>query len=172
MVETILVATDGSEHARKAVDLAADLAARYGAKVVLLHVLLRGHHAEGLLRAAEVEHVSQPGRGEVERLAAMPPEIMARVEKAAQAPLEVLEFIGHKIMGHAERVVRDRGVGAVETAVEQGDPAWQILDKAEAVKADMIVMGSRGLGGLKGLMMGSVSHKVAHHAPCTCVTVK
>ena len=172
MIETILVATDGSEHARRAVDLAADLAARYQAKVILLHVLLRGHLPEGLLRAVQVEHVSRPGPSETRGLAALPPEIMARVEKSAQTPLEVLEFIGRKVMAEAEGAVRDKGVSAVETAVEQGDPATQILDKAKSAKADMIVMGSRGLGGLKGLMIGSVSHKVSQHAPCTCVTVK
>ncbi len=172
MIETILVATDGSELAGKAVELGADLAAKYGAKVVLLHVLLRGHLSEGLLRAAQVEHVSRPGPSETRGLVVMPPEIMARVEASPQVSLDVLEFIGRKVMAEAEGVARDKGVSAVETAVEQGDPATQILDKAKSAKADMIVMGSRGLGGLKGLMIGSVSHKVSQHAPCTCVTVK
>ena len=172
MIKTILVATDGSEHGGRAVDLAADLAAKYGAKVVLLHVLLRGHLPEGLLRAAQVERVSRPGPSETRHLVVMPPEIMARVEKSPQVPLEILEFIGGKIMAAAERVVRGKGVAEVETAVEQGDPARQILDKAASAKADMIVMGSRGLGGLTGLLMGAVSQKVSHHAPCTCVTVK
>jgi nucleotide-binding universal stress UspA family protein len=172
MLKTILVATDGSEHARRAVELAADLAAKYGAKVILLHVLLRGHLPEGLLRAAQVEHVAQPGPSEPRNLVIMPPEIMARVEKTAQAPLDVLEFIGGNIMAGAEAMVRDKGVAKVETAVEQGDPASQILDKAAQSGADLIVMGSRGLGGLAGLLMGSVSQKVSHHAPCTCVTVR
>lgn len=37
---------------------------------------------------------------------------------------------------------------------------------------DCVVMGSRGLSELQGLFLGSVSHKVANHAPCTCITVK
>ena len=48
----------------------------------------------------------------------------------------------------------------------------RILAAAEHENADMIVMGSRGMGDLKGLFVGSVSNKVSHLAPCTCVTVK
>ena len=53
-----------------------------------------------------------------------------------------------------------------------GRPADTIVAAAERDKADMIVMGSRGFSDLKGLLLGSVSHKVSHLAPCTCVTVK
>ncbi|MHA1154450.1 MAG: universal stress protein, partial [Alphaproteobacteria bacterium] len=169
MLETILVATDGSDHARRAVDLAADLAAKYRAKVILLHVLLRGHLPEGLKRAAEVEHVSHPGPGGPRNLAIMPQEIMARVEREVQAPLEVLEYIAGNVLADAEAAVRAKGVAEVEVVVEQGDTARHILDKAAQSGADMIVMGSRGLGGLEGLLMGSISQKVSHHARCTCV---
>jgi nucleotide-binding universal stress UspA family protein len=172
MLKTILVPTDGSDHARRAVDLAADLAAKYQAKVILLHVLLRGHLPEGLMRAAEVEHVVHPGPGGPRNLAIMPQEIMARVDREVQAPLEVLEFIAGNVMADAEAAVRAKGVAEVEAVVEQGDTAQQILDKAVQSGADMIVLGSRGLGGLEGLLMGSVSQKVSHHAPCTCVTVR
>jgi len=172
MLETILVATDGSDHARRAVDLAADLAAKYRAKVILLHVLLRGHLPEGLKRAAEVEHVSHPGPGGPRNLAIMPQEIMARVEREVQAPLEVLEYIAGNVLADAEAAVRAKGVAEVEVVVEQGDTARHILDKAAQSGADMIVMGSRGLGGLEGLLMGSISQKVSHHARCTCVIVR
>jgi cytochrome c len=63
MLKTVLVATDGSDHARKASALAGDLADRYGARVVVVHVLLRGHLPEGLRRMAEVEHLVEPSPG-------------------------------------------------------------------------------------------------------------
>jgi len=77
----------------------------------------------------------------------------------------------HHLSG-AERVCRDKRVKAVELAVEEGNPAQLILDCAKRTEADMIVMGSRGLGNLRGMLMGSVSHKVSPLAECTCVTVK
>ncbi len=172
MLETILVATDGSDHARRAIDLAADLAAKYKAKMILLHVLLPGPLPEGLRRAAEVEHVAHPGPEEPRTLAIMPQEIMARVERSVQAPLEVLEYIAANVLADAVAAARAKGVTEVEAVIEQGDTAQHILDKAAQSGADMIVMGRRGLGGLEGLLMGSVSQKVGHHASCTCVTVR
>jgi len=53
-----------------------------------------------------------------------------------------------------------------------GDAAEEIVAAAEKVKADLIVIGTRGLSDLEGLVMGSVSHKVIHLAHCPCVTVK
>ena len=47
-----------------------------------------------------------------------------------------------------------------------------IAGLAQDRKADAIVMGSRGLSDIKGLFLGSVSHKVSHLAECTCITVK
>lgn len=172
MFKTILVATDGSDHARRAVDMAADLAAKYQSKVILLHVLLRGHLPEGLMRAAEVEHVAHPGPGGPRNLAIMPQEIMARVEREVQAPLEVLEYIAGNVLADAEAAVRAKGVTEIEAVVEQGDTAQHILNKAAQSGAELIVMGCRGLGGLKGLLMGSVTQKVSHHASCTCLTVR
>ena len=54
----------------------------------------------------------------------------------------------------------------VETVVRQGVPANEILQAAEELHADLIVMGSRGWGQLKAMLLGSVSEHVLHHATC------
>ena len=53
-----------------------------------------------------------------------------------------------------------------------GDPAAEIIEIAEKEMADLIVIGSRGLGTIKGVFMGSVSQKVAHHSSCPVMIVK
>ena len=58
-----------------------------------------------------------------------------------------------------------------EYIVRMGSPADVILEEAARVGVDAIVMGSRGLSDIKGLLVGSVSHKVLHAAKCTVVTV-
>jgi nucleotide-binding universal stress UspA family protein len=173
MMKTILVPTDGSAHARKAVDLAGDLAAKYNAKIVLLHVLLRGHMPEGLMQAAQVEQIGESA-DRPDNLVIMPQEIMARVrgEKGTQLPLEVLDFIGKRVLAGAEQTCREKGVKTVELKVEEGYPTEIILDYAKRLNADMIVMGSRGLSKLEGILMGSTSSQVSHLANCTCITVK
>ncbi len=65
----------------------------------------------------------------------------------------------------------DSAVG-VEHRLEEGDPATAILGLAEAVKADLIVMGTHGRTGLSRLLMGSVAEKVVRRAECPVVTVK
>lgn len=173
MLNTIIVPTDGSPHADKAVDLAGDLAAKFDARIVLLHVLLRGHMPEGLLRAAQIENVGAKSET-ADNLVNIPQQIMARVDgkNGTQMPLEVLQFIGKRVLEGAEKACRDKGVRTVELAVEEGNPTEIILDYAKRTDADMIVMGSRGLTSLKGVLLGSVSTQVSHLASCTCVTVK
>lgn len=57
----------------------------------------------------------------------------------------------------------------VETQVRQGQPADELVREAEG--ADLLVVGSRGLGGFRSLLLGSVSQQCAHYAPCPVVIV-
>jgi len=170
MLKKILVSTDGSDHAGKALALASDLAAKYGAELIILHVLLRGHLPEELRRLVEVEglikHPAKPPVTEVPMAMAMAP---AQTETAS---LQVLNAVAEQIVENAAHVARDHGVETVQTLIEDGDAAERIIDIAERKGVDAIILGSRGLGTLKGLLLGSVSTKVAQHAHCTCITVK
>lgn len=62
--------------------------------------------------------------------------------------------------------------GGLETELLEGQPAEAILNAAEVWKNDLIVMGSRGLGRLTGLFLGSQSQKVLSHAPCPVLIVR
>jgi nucleotide-binding universal stress UspA family protein len=62
MFDTILVAIDGSEHAHKALEVASDLADKYDAKMILVHVLGEGKPPEALRRMVEAEHLVTPPR--------------------------------------------------------------------------------------------------------------
>jgi len=60
----------------------------------------------------------------------------------------------------------------VEEDLLEDPPAEAILSVAETRKADLIVLGTRGMGSVKGLLVGSVSNKVAHQGPCTVMIVR
>jgi nucleotide-binding universal stress UspA family protein len=147
----ILVAIDGSEHAWRALDLAADLAKVRGAQLIVLHVVPYEGVPEALRAFAEAESIPL----EEER---------ARFHQA--------RTLGDQLTQSAEARAREKGLSAVHGRTAEGKPADEILAAAEEVGADMIVLGSRGLSETKAMFLGSVSHKVAYHADCTCVTVK
>jgi len=172
MIKKILVPVDGSPHSVKAVELASDLASKYEAEIVLLHVLLRGHMPDGLKKAIEIEVGTR--KTSSDHLVNMPQQIMARVgsKKDTQFSLEELNYIGKYVLSSVATICRDKGIATVQERVEEGNPANVIIKIAEQVPADMIVMGNRGLSDLKGILVGSVSHKVSHLAKCTCVTVR
>lgn len=177
MIKTIVVPTDGSDHADKAVELAADMADKYGARVVIVHTLLR-HTSDADLRDL-CQKLKAPAA-----LTAKLDELQEQMIEAASAsmtpytpiplpvPDEVLNGLAKAITDKAQSVFSSKGVKNVDVRIADGSPADIILGAAEHEKADMIVMGSRGLGKFADLLMGSVSHKVSHLAPCTCVTVK
>jgi len=60
----------------------------------------------------------------------------------------------------------------VHTELIEGNPAEAIIEVAKTRNSDVIVMGSRGLGRLAGLLLGSTSQKVVSHAPCPVLIVR
>ncbi|MDX1402089.1 MAG: universal stress protein [Kiloniellales bacterium] len=176
MPEKILIATDGSDHAKKAVGFGADLAAKYGADIVLVHVLLRDALSENLRHTAEVEYLPREGGKPLSEAIAAFPEgrfpIVHLLPERAQTPDSILQAVAEKVLSDAEKQVREHGVSKVAKQIEDGDPSKRILEVAEAVGADVIVTGARGLSDFKALVMGSVSHKVSHLSPVTCISVR
>lgn len=146
MSKLILVPVDGSEHSQKAIEFAADWAKTHDGKLHLLHV-------------------PEPMTGD-EVL------VMGGASLTLHATREELEEAGNAILAAAVDVAKTAGQSQVETSLVIGDPAHKIVAKADELKADMIVLGTRGLGEWKSLMLGSVSHKVMQLAHCTCVTVR
>ena len=144
----LLVAYDGSGHADRAVDLAAHLAAAFDADLTVLHVVSTGSMVPMVMDAyAELEQLYSTSRDLLEDTAR---EILARAAERAEA----------------------RGAPRVSTRLEVGAVARTIVAVADDIPADAIVMGRRGLGDLGGLLLGSVTHKVAHLADRTVVTVR
>ena len=82
---------------------------------------------------------------------------------------EVAAETGEKLARAVEEAAEDASSVVVEAVVREGQPATVLLDEAD--DADLLVVGSRGLGGFRGLLLGSVGQQCAHHAPCPVVIV-
>ena len=81
-----------------------------------------------------------------------------------------LEDGGRAVLDHALEGADTNGLAEpVERVLVAGSAAGAIV--AEAKDATLVVVGARGLGGLKSLLLGSVSHQVAHHVPCPVVVI-
>jgi nucleotide-binding universal stress UspA family protein len=141
-IRRILIPLDFSHHAEAILEWGAHLAKEHGSQVILVHA----YHLP-------VEFQQLEG-------AYLPPDFWTNVKTEAQQVLE----------RHAERL-RAQGV-AVETVVREGYPATVIQEEAEEQHADLIVIGTRGLSGLKHLLLGSVAERVVQKAPCPVLTVK
>jgi nucleotide-binding universal stress UspA family protein len=170
MIKKILAAIDGSEHAWKALDLATDMAQQHSAQLIVLHVVRfeplpvdrRATFSGGAAQAPGTLGKALPAFAEGERIPVEEEEGRYRYARS----------LGDQLTRSAEARVRDKGMSAVVGRTVDGKPAEQILEVAGSEGVDMIVMGSRGLSDAKALFLGSVSHKVANQATCTCVTVK
>ncbi|MGE4534189.1 universal stress protein [Halomonas sp.] len=149
MYSRTLVPLDGSEHAIKALRVAASLAQGGKATLHLMTVAEFPPDNIGLFTGGTAEPFSEAER-----------------EKLAEGMKEE----AHKVIDQAREAV-DLGDLTVEESVRQGRPAERITEEAERVGADVIVMGSRGLGDVRGMVFGSVSHKVSHTAGCGVITV-
>ena len=146
MISSIVVGTDGSDTAGKAVKEAASLASQLG---------------------ASIEIVSAYAPVSNQRLR----------EEARQAPEDMQWMVTPRedveaLLNEAKSTVEDVGVEKVTVHPREGDPADAILDVAEEQKADLIVVGNKGMSGAKRFLLGSVPNKVSHHAPCSVLIVR
>jgi nucleotide-binding universal stress UspA family protein len=142
---SIVVGTDGSETARKAVAQAVDLAKQIGAT---LHIV------------SAYEPVSGARLREERR------EVTPDLEWAVN-PREDVD----STLKEAAALAADSEVN-VETYARQGDAADAILDVAEERGADLIIVGNKGMTGAKRFLLGSVPNKVSHHAPSSVLIIR
>ena len=145
MYSSIVVGTDGSETAEKAVAAAIDLARLAGAKL-------------------EIVSAYEPMAGHRIYMAAH------EVPVDPQWAVNLREEVDATLAATAETA----RAGGVEPRIHarEGDPADAILDVAEELGADLIVVGNRGMTGAKRFLLGSVPNKVSHHAPCSVMIVR
>lgn len=167
MDRKIIVATDGSDSANRAVDHAAGLSEKLDRALCIVHVLMHGRPAAELVRLAESEHLV----GDITEAA--PAVLRVPVDDAGSAVERdrAIRAVGEQILGWAKRRASDAGARNVTGRLGSGDYAEEILDAARAEDAGMIVLGNRGLGRIKETLLGSVSQKVLHHADCPVVIV-
>ena len=173
MIKLILVPIDGSDHSNKALELAADLAEKYEAKLIILHALLRFAQIDQI--ESLCLDLSAP-RSILQKLESTKNDIYAESSVDAMLlpllPEEILRDVGELIIEKAKQTLKSKGLKDFTTHILNGDPADCILMAVDYDNPDMIVMGNRGLGKVSSLLLGSVSSKVNHLASCTCITVK
>lgn len=145
MFNRIVVGTDGSETAAEAVRQAIDLAKLTGGTLSIVSA-----------------YAPAPGR---------------RVEaEQSEAPADVQYEIGPRedvnlILDAAAAEAKNAGI-EVQTHPVEDDPADAILNVAEETKADLIVVGNKGMTGARRFLLGSVPNNVSHHAPCSVIIVR
>jgi nucleotide-binding universal stress UspA family protein len=139
MFECIIYATDGSDHARKALAYARDLAKLHDAELFVVHAY---PSVSDLLGYKEYDTV-----------------LAHRIADAKK----IIEEAGKEL---------ERAGLTFQTELLEGPMAEAIMNVAETRGADLIVLGARGMSSLEGLLLGSVSQKVIHHATCPVLVVR
>lgn len=142
VLRKILIATDGSEAARKAANFGVQIAGLSDAKVYSVYVIDTTPYYSIPLDQVWSKEV-----------------------------YEQLEQMGKEIVSDVENTAKAAGL-ETEASVLKGDPAARIVNFAEEQNVDMIVVGSHGIGGFERLVIGSVSEKVVRHAKVPVLVVR
>jgi nucleotide-binding universal stress UspA family protein len=138
VLRNILLAFDGSEYSKRALQYAKTLAERFEATLWLVHIFT---HTSDLLGYEDYEKFYSKRKAGGQTL----------LDEALQG------------LSNTRLDVREE--------LQEGPEAESILNIAKNCQADLIVMGTRGHGTLKGLLVGSVSRKVIHHSSCPVMVV-
>lgn len=92
-------------------------------------------------------------------------------EKLLSEVLEAYKKENQDILSKCSEIATQKGL-TIKTVLIQGNPASVILDYSKKEKFDLLIMGSRGLGKFKELILGSVSGKIVHHSPCAVMLIR
>jgi nucleotide-binding universal stress UspA family protein len=141
----ILLATDGSEEATLAARTAVDLAKKTGSE---LHVV----HARPLPASAGYPAAERPTTGEIDE--------------------EAMKKRFRRLLDEQVKKVEAEGSSVAQAHLRLGRPDTEIVGLAEEIGAGLVVTGSRGLGGMRRALMGSVSDSVVRHAHCPVLVVR
>jgi nucleotide-binding universal stress UspA family protein len=147
MIKKILVATDASAASNRAVSMAAHMAACHEADLLILHVI-RDMQLPTLMKKS--------------------PDL----EDFANTRENILRQVAETILQEAEARANKEGAKKVQTAIGSGDPATSVIGFAKRRNIDTIVVGTRGLGKFKEILMGSVSRKIANNAEANCFIIR
>ena len=147
-MKTILVPTDFSEHAKNALDLAAQIARKSGAKILVVNVI------EG------IRNFSFNTMGESESVMGEEAFIVRKLID------QVKERLGNLVQDDAYEGLE------IATEVDMGSPYESISKVIGHHDADLLVMGTKGIGGLDEVLIGSNTEKVVRYAKCPVITVK
>ncbi len=147
MISKILIAVDGSRHSLKAVKYGAEIATATKADVILLNVVQKVAIPEVLREFAKAEHVYG-------------------------MDIDLLKRGAQFMLGKAIDTAREAGLQNAQVEVEEGPIARTIVARAQHNRVDLIVMGSRGMGDLEGVLRGGVSNRVGILAKCPILIVR
>lgn len=92
-------------------------------------------------------------------------------EKMLNELLKAYKKENQDILLKCTEIANQKGL-TIKTLLLQGNPASAILDYIKKEKFDLVIMGSRGLGKFKELILGSVSSKIVHHSPCAVLLIR
>jgi nucleotide-binding universal stress UspA family protein len=152
MINNILVATDASAASNRALKMAAQFAGQHDAELLIIHVIRDMQIPFDIKEIPELE--------------------FNKFESFNDAREEIMRKIAESVLRNAKEKAEKAGANKVKTAIGTGDPATSILGFAKRRKVDMIVVGTRGLGKLKGAILGSVSRKITNNAETSCLIVR
>lgn len=136
-------ATDGSEGSERGLAFAANLANSLSTKLLIVHI------SEDVFSSKEL--------------------MLLEEERISEG--DALEEVSRRVLTKARAIAQDHGMQHVETMSGGGDPTKVLIDIIKREHADAIVVGRRGRGQLKGLLLGSVSQKLTCLAPCAVIVV-
>lgn len=148
MIKKIIVALDGSKSADRALDFALDLAKKYSAEITIITVF-------------DTASVSLLAPG------------IVYAPASTTKYLNELKAFHEKVLSEALKKAKKLNTGQkVSTKLLTGRAPDEIVETAKKHGCDVLVIGNRGLGGIKEFLLGSTSHRVANEAPCPVLIVK